>query len=381
MAAPPSQKYRTIGFYLSGGGAAPVLFNFVIRPEDLTYPEPSRLSVQQTLGGAWADSFDRGLASLTLSGNHGWRGGALLSGEDLYAALRDTVFVQWHARRAAAVRAGQDPAGVTLQFNDSLDSIRVIVAPQNFTLRRSRSAPLLMRYQVDLTVLADADAATGLLDEIVSALSNPLRWLAGVTGLTSTVTAIQAQFTGITNAIGGITAGAQTFLNTGVGILTSVGQTAANLRGQFDSTVSTLLTVGQSYAAAGANAFSALACDDTLPASQRIPLMSAAALLNDAACTLANSFNADQTLLDLTAIYGASTCSSTGGGDPPSLFTQQDVNPLASLYPTLAPPITVTPAAQQALATLGGDPLALVGQHARIAALLGTAGGGVALAA
>lgn len=192
---PPSQRFRQIGFALDGGPGELLRFDLAIRPEDLTIAEMSRLTVQQTLGGAWADSFDRGLATITLSGTLGWRGSLLLSGEDAFKQLHDTLVLDWHQRRRDAIGQGTDPTEVQLTFIDTLDDATFIVAPQQFSLRRSRSAPLLMRYQIRLLALADADAPSGLLDQISRALSNPLRWLSGVTGLGGVVSTLQGYLT------------------------------------------------------------------------------------------------------------------------------------------------------------------------------------------
>jgi hypothetical protein len=156
MPAPPSQTYRQIGFSLQGAPGGPVEFNFGLRPEELTVTEPSRLTVQQTLGGAWADSFGVGVSTITLSGTNGWRGGLLSSGEELFRQLQTTCFTGWHQARADAIAQGQDPDDIELYFTDSLDDIAVVVAPESFQLRRSKTSPLLMRYQIKLLVLGGA---------------------------------------------------------------------------------------------------------------------------------------------------------------------------------------------------------------------------------
>lgn len=163
---PPSQKNRLIGFAGTVGA-----MELVIRPEELTRFEPSRLAVQQTLGGAWADSFDRGIIQIRISGTTGWHGGPAdggqLSGEAQFLLLRQTAFIQWHSQRAAIVAGGGDPSVVTLVFIDSLDGHVDVVAPKSFTLRRSKSRPLLMQYQIEMLVLQDLATpyfgGTGLL--------------------------------------------------------------------------------------------------------------------------------------------------------------------------------------------------------------------------
>jgi len=377
MAAPPSQKYRQIGFVLESPMQATQRFTFAIRPEELTRPEPGRLTPQQTLGGAWADAFGRGISTITLSGHNGWRGGFLSSGEDLFQQLRSIAYQGWYDQRALTMAAGQDPNGVKLYFTDSLDQISAVVAPQSFTLRRSKTSPLLLRYHMQLVILDDAAGATDLVDEIINALSDPLRWLAGVTGLGNVVAQINNFATQASNLIGAIGAAGSQFVDTGLGLIQSVQTTAQSLQGQFDESSSALLNAGRLYATAGANAWQALAADPTLSSQERIPVMALASNFNDAACTMANAFDIGRYYIDYSSIFGASTCSSTAGGDPPSAFTINLENPFAAMTPAAQAPVSITPAAQAALVSLSGDPLFLVGQTAAIGQMMGAAAAGV----
>lgn len=380
MAAPPSQRYRTIGFYLEGGGQPSVRMNLAVRPEDLTRSETSRLAIQQTLGGAWADAFDRGIATINISGTNGWRGGFTLSGEDMFLQLRQTVFQGWHDRRAAAIASGIDPATVRLTFTDNLDSFASIVAPRNFVLRRSKSSPLLIRYQIQLLELGDASDPGTILDQIVNALSNPTRWLAGVTGLTNVVAEINYYASEAQSALGALANAPAQFINTGTSLISSVASAAQSLRGQFDATSSALLTAGATFCVAGRNAFDALAgSNPTLPPSELIAVMAIASCFNDAACTMANCFNIGKYFTSLDDLLGASGCSSTGGGDPASTYTTSQTNPFYTLAPATptGPTVTIQAPAAQALTTLRGDPLGLVGQTAAIGSLMQTAACGV----
>jgi hypothetical protein len=161
---PPLQIGRPIGFAGTGG-----LYSLNIRPEELTRYEPSRLAVQQALGGAWIDGFDRGIVTIKIQGHTGWRGttptavgGASngLSGEDQFAQLRATSFLTWHSRRAQIVAGGGDPNTVELIFIDTLNRMSDLVAPKSFTLRRSKSRPLLMMYTIEMLVLQDLASAS-----------------------------------------------------------------------------------------------------------------------------------------------------------------------------------------------------------------------------
>ena len=379
MASPPSQRYRQVGFYLEGGGAPSARFTFGIRPADLTRNEPSRLAVQQTIGGAWADVFDRGISTITISGHNGWRGGLLLSGEDLFHALRKTVFTDWHARRAAAIAAAQSPSTVRLYFSDALDNINVLVAPRAFNLRRYRSSPLLMHYRLDMVVLDDASAPVNIIDSIINALSDPLRWLAGVTGLGNVIAMVNNYATEAENVLGAIGGAARQFINSGLGLIQGVQTAAQQVGGQFGESEAATLSIGSLYSRAAANAFAAVADDDTLLAQYRIPLMATAGAFNDAACTMSNSFNTGRYFRDFSGLLGASACSSTGGGDPANPYTVGNANPFKDVVPIGGTPANLTPDAQAALVTLAGDPIPLIGQSAMIGSLMTRAAVGVSL--
>lgn len=376
MVAPPSQTFRQIGFSLQGAPSGPANFNFGLRPEELTVNEPSRLTVQQTLGGAWADSFDVGVSTITLSGHNGWRGGLLSSGEDLFQQLQATCFTGWHQARADAVAQGQDPDTVKLYFTDSLDDIAVIVAPESFALHRSKTSPLLMRYSIKLLVLGPADGPLSAVDQIINALSNPLRWLSAQLGITQLVAQIN-QYVGIARAVFGAAAQAITsFVNVGVQLFASVAEIAGEVQGQF---VGAILGIGITYAVAASTAFAVLADDGTLSDSERLPMSQLSSAFFDVACSMTNGFNQIDQFPSYAAMFGASTCSSTGGGDPASVFTVQDVSAFSYVVPATAPPVQVTADAAAAMLALSGqpDPLTLVTQQAQVTDLMRRIGTGV----
>ena len=188
---PPSQKNRPIAFRLTGGGAS-VQANLALRPEELSRTEPSQLAVQNTLGGAWADSWDRGISTIRLSGTTGWREVGGGGGEAAFANLRSTAFQAWHDRRAALIAGGSDPNAVEMVLSDALDNFAVLVAPKVFTLRRSKQRPLLMMYVIELLVLADLGAPNIGADPIMQGLAAATAYLGGA-----------AAFNDAGNALGG----------------------------------------------------------------------------------------------------------------------------------------------------------------------------------
>lgn len=376
--APPSQRYRNIGFLLEGGQGEDIKLDLAIRPEDLTVSEPSRLVVQQTIGGAWADSFGRGQVSITLGGTLGWRGGLFSSGEDAFLELRQTVFTEWHLRREDQISSGNDPEEVRLTFVDTLDSLTYIVAPQQFTLRRSKSSPLLSRYQIRLLVLEEADAPNDLLDQISAALNNPLRWIAGLTGLGGILKTLQKYYTLGMNLWGAASAAVRGLLATGIGLLQAVQSVAAKFRGVFSGGNSGLLTTALAFTRAASNALDALTGDDTLPIADRLPALRLASTFNDANCTLANSFSRGSQFTTYEDLFGASACSSTGGGEPISIFTAKGENPFETLFPITLGGITVSTEAAAALSNLArADPLLLVGRDAAVVDSLNRIAAGV----
>ena len=159
--APTSQKAaeRPISFILEKEGTpvAGCSCTLYIRPEDLQWTEPSRTSVQQTLGGAWCDTFGPGVPTIVISGHTGWRKAGPLTEikdwESRFIQLHDTVYKKWHELIAAQVGLNKAPGTIKLYFVDVLDQRSVVVAPNSFVLKRSKNRPLLMQYNLSLTVL------------------------------------------------------------------------------------------------------------------------------------------------------------------------------------------------------------------------------------
>lgn len=378
---PPSQKFRPISFYLSGGAGSSTRLDLPIRPEELTRQEPSRLTVVQTLGGAFADSFGAGVATLTLAGHCGWRGSYFIPGEDAFAALRSTVFQEWHARRSQAVTAGQDPSQVALFYADVLNNARYEVAPRSFVMRRSRSSPLLIRYQIVLAILDDGSSEFGIIDTIVGALSNPLRWLAGVTGMTNTLVQLDGYLRQGLTMLGAARTAAVTVLGTGLSLLNTVKDTAEAVRGIFDGPDAAVLDMARRYSLAAKNAFAALAAEPSLNSQGRAQLMGVAGGFTDAYCTMENSFNIGRYFKSYDDLFGASNCSSTAGGRAWSTYVEQGLNPFVSMFPAQSSPVSATQEARSAMTTLAADPLRLVGDEPAVARLLSAVGDGVRVAA
>ena len=363
MAAPTSQKadVRPISFVLEESGAPLLSLDLAIRPEDLTRQDPSRLSVVQTLGGAWGDDFGPGIGNITLSGTTGWRaGGGVADGEARFKQLRTAVFDEWHIRRAAARKAGKNPDAIALVLADSLNNTIDQVAPNSFTLRRSRSRPLLLQYQISLTVLGKGSSGLdggggdvignggsgddeSLLDTIIASMSGAIDRIGQLSKDIGSF--IDRNFT---SYVGGFITSAMAVFKKVTGLL-SGGSSA------FGAALAPLIGVAQLLSSAGATVMRTIRSSVNNIAGQNAFSLLAASFFN-IACALGR-LRRNRLFSDFSSLFGASNCSSTLGGRPISNFV--GFNTFAAVAPaTAAPAVVVSSGATTSLQTLAAsDPV------------------------
>jgi hypothetical protein len=358
MTAPTSQKagVRPISFVLVDGNAGTtVSISLSIRPEDLTRTEPTTATAQRTLGGAWVDNFGPGIGNIMISGHTGWRvHGSNGDGASEFLYLRDTVFTQYHAARQAAVAAGNDPSKVKLIYSDSLDSISVSVLPMAFVLKRNRARPLLMMYQINMTVLGDdvapesaesdgpdpASAAALGVDSLQDSLNKLTSFVQGaqrtfqadvlgpIEGVMTIANTAMSKVLGAVNTVDGLVVGVTSQL---VGFAQDITQTARNAMYTYNAVVDQ---------------------PDFLKAN----VMAIASAYDNAFCVLSNIFKTTDIWPDYSDVYGSSNCSSTAGGSPVSPITS--INAFTEIVPSYQPAIAVTPLAQSNIALMNSaDPV------------------------
>ena len=381
-APPASQKAgdRPIGFVLNDGTTNTfTALNLIIRPEELTHTDVSRTTVQQTLGGAWADDFGPGLGSINISGTTGWRGNSDGDGMTQFAMLKAQVFDQWHALRNAAVQAGNDPSLVTLQFCDTLDSTVDTVIPMNFTLRRSKSRPLLMQFNISMIAISDT-AYTPPENNSSSGLS----------GLLGSIKNIISSAQSVVNLISSQFAQVSSFMYTA----TSIFQGVTNPIESSTTVPDELLETAVAMAQAGSVMFSTIANTLGLTTTQSASAMSTASDFSNILCLLSNTVNQQKIYQDYTPLYGASNCSSTNGGSPTSIYA--GTNPfyaivgapqnapggalVVSSTTSSAPVITVFPTAAQSLLIVNNsDPVLAPMSLAAIGSAAASIGAGVSI--
>lgn len=357
--APPSSQSaneRPIAFLLTDDRgeqlAEPITLS--IRPESLTRQDPSRIAVQQTLGGAWADSFGAGLAAITISGHTGWRRNVGSSpqssgrdGVERFLALRETVFSRWHDERDQRIRSGQDPSGVQLIFSDALDRFGAVVAPQSFVLQRSRSRPLLMQYQISMTVLTDNVGFRAGAFNFADPASDILMSL-GLDSLAVTVSRIESYAGQLTRLIDTrIGLPAAEFMRTTAAVYRRVETAARSVNG----VASSLIGVARTLSAAGMNVFRTIGAVVSLPQRALALVGQVATAYSNAFCLLRNAVRRLPEYDDYSDLYGASNCSSVSGGRGLSIYASS--NTLAAVAPAPAPSaVLLTPSAEAALQSM-----------------------------
>lgn len=357
LAAPTSQKYKTIGFTFDNLATGALnTFTLPIRPESLSRQSTSRLAVQQTLGGTgFCDDFGPGLDVINIQGTTGWRGTAGNDGAALFQQLYQAVYTNWHQARNQLRQQAQDPNQIELIFTDTLDNIIEVVAPMTFTLQRSKSSPLLSRYNIQLLVLGDTapPASSSFLSNLLPSVEN------SIPGLQSLISAVSSIYSQVQSAIGWVQSNiigpvtmymnmAGTLFNQVVGLLQLPGQSLAYMT-----------QLAANVAFCGMQATSVIGSQSTNNANQTAGAMLAFGAFSDVFCLMSNQAAAAATFPDYSTLYGASNCSSTvPGSSPASPYALADqntqaANPFYDVIGTNAtPPVGVSPAAQQAISTL-----------------------------
>lgn len=366
--APTDQRagVRPISFILdAGGGSLSDPVTLKVRPEDLTRTEPSRLTVHQTLGrGAqgWVDNFGEGLPSVAISGHTGWRaaGYNAQDGVQAFEHLNTLVMHSYHAAKQSAIDTGRDPAGVKLLFIDMLDGFSWSVAPTQFVLRRSKSRPLLMQYNITLQAVDTAIDRSSILAPFLGNVPDGLRALADAVGriesfaggivgmINGAVSFVQGVVTDVARVVSG-------FVTLTKRVMGAVQSVVGAVVGGFTSITNSVIRIAKDISSAGVSIFRTFSAIRNLPAALKAQLGRVAAAYNEIACIFSNALRPRKVYQNYDGLYGASNCSSTTGGRPPSVYS--NANPFA-LIKGEPSPITVSSSASSSMnAIIKSDPV------------------------
>jgi hypothetical protein len=360
---------------------------FSIRPEDLQWQEPSRISVQQTLGGAWVDAFGPGVATITISGNTGWKQAP--GWEEQFRTLHDVAFKGWHDW----VRDTKDPESAEMLFIDDLDGRVVQVVPQVFTLKRNKSRPLLMQYTIQFAAVRDANemlpagasamtitspnVSVPLLSPAMDSLLTQIARAQAMVAVLKNPSAggLLALLSQVSPSLAASVANVMTVVSAGLslaGSITGVSSSSAAPSGVSNATLSVPVAMAQAsesdipqelsvamtqMAGAVATAVGHIIQVASATPEQRGMLLSMASDMRLVACLFSDAFRASLLLYpDYDPLYGASNCSSTSGGRRQSPW--RDINPFELLAPVPTKVVDVDVEAMHAARELSGsDPV------------------------
>jgi len=345
-----------------------------VRPEELTRNDPSRVTTQQTLGQTvWADSFGAGVTTINVSGHTGWgqdKQPLPMDGFERFKKLKSQVFDEWHTRRANAVGAGHNPDKIKLIFADKLNGYAAIVVPMTFTLRRSKSRPLLLQYQIAMTVL-DWDLGRDVSKNEVTSEASRLPSMSVLDSLSESISKLTRFANEAKDFIDGtIAQPVAEFMRQTARLYNSVTTVIA----AGDAIAESLISIARMVSQAGLNLFRTAAAVKGIPSHVKVRLMQVSGAYSNIFCLLRNAVGQQMFYPDYSPLFGASNCSSTSGGRPRSPLS--GVNPWYYVSPTLGvPPVSVSAQAQQGLQQLATSDIVLsplsIGQ-------LGTAAGSIA---
>lgn len=344
--------------------SAPVILP--IRPEDLTKTDPSRVSVHQTLGRdvmGWADNFGAGLPVISIAGTTGWRTSSFsgLDGAGAFNALHKMVTKDYHAAKQSAINRGIDPGRVILIFVDVLDNITYNVAPTSFVLRRSKSRPLLFQYNISLQAVSTSidraipitqpntgNPANGLvrLNYVVSQLGGILPGLGSL---------LDTALSFVDSTLGAVASTISTFTSAANSVFAAVGSAITDVKKLSTAVGNKLVGIASSLAQVGLNVFRVVSAIRGIPNDLKSKMAKVAAAFNEVLCIFANALKPRKVYEEYSGLYGASNCSSTTGGSPPSPYA--NLNVFDAMLPD-PPVVQVSGSATSGISALSGmDPV------------------------
>ncbi|POZ52979.1 hypothetical protein [Methylovulum psychrotolerans] len=315
------QQSKNISFILHNvaDGSNPKEMILKVRPEEFNQQDTSRLAVTQTFGGMFIDSFGVGLPTIKLAGHTGWRGkDDATTGFQFMQDLKKLVYTDWHEQRALMAAQGKDPALVHLIYNDFLNDVAWVCAPNSFIAKKTTNAPLLYYYEINITFVDKylrkkliKPGLTGLLGDIIASIKRAVTIVAGFMKLVKNTISSWVNF--VKDIVGGImavsyaiTQGVADILSGANGVVNSITGGLSDIAGGLAFATSSLLT-------------SAMAINN-FPQEVQAEIQGCVSAFNNLGCIFRNGLKQAQLLNNYDSLFGASLCSSTTGGAPISSY-------------------------------------------------------------
>lgn len=323
-----------------------------IRPEELSIGFPSRMTVNQTLGGAWADVFGEGLEEGNFAGTTGWRASNWdTGGVERMTNLKQFVYNDWHAKRGAAIAKGDDPGKVKLMLIDSLNQYARIIAPRYFELKRSRSRPLLAQYRFSFVAINKDLTGQSLISDDLGILTDAVSWIDSLSTSINNITSyVKSAYAWIDKTI---VKPLKAFVATTQRLLTSV----QNFVAAGTSVARQLAGVTRLATQAALNIWRSLSIVANLPTTAKGLLMAISGEYSNCLCLLRNAKLTESTYENYEDVYGASNCSSTTGGSAISPYSSATTNTMSYIVTNEAATVSVTQAASTQLNYLASKDL------------------------
>lgn len=336
-----------------------------IRPSDLNITWPSRTAVTQTLGKditGWEDDFGLGLPSATIAGHTGWRvaAGSGMDGVKAFHALQNLICKDYHDTRQAMIDSGFDPDDVKLLFVDMLDDICWNISPGPFSLQRSRSQPLLMRYNftfqakgVDidnpLMILPPGVSQKAGLDAFGKAIEKLESFANDVEGWAAKAISYKDK------ALAPIATTVKKFTDLSTAVFSTVDSVISSGKNIVGSTANSLISMASDVAQVGVNVYRTLASIASIPSYLKASLSKVANAFNEVVCIFKNSLKPPKIYEEYDGLYGASNCSSTTGGNPASAYANSNA---FDLMQPVKGPVSISSGGMSGISAINrGDPV------------------------
>lgn len=325
-----------MAFVLDNVGKLSPALTLPIRPEEVTRTETPRVAVHQSLGrevSGWVDDFGPGLPTYALSGHTGWRESAFsgFDGATAFDVLNQMVAHDFPKAKQNAIDAGTDPELVRLILIDALNNFTGSVVPTQFVLRRSKSRPLLYQYNINMQVIsADIDAPPLILPNYgnpangLQALARAITAIGSMDSFVSvTLRKVGSFLSPITSIIGSFTKMANKVFSTAMDLIKGAKNIVSGI-------VNQVVGIAGDIAKIGTTVFRLINTIMSLGDFMKSQVSRIGAAFNEVACIFSNALRPKPVYEQFEGIYGASNCSSTVGGTPPSIYSDANVFAMAA---------------------------------------------------
>lgn len=124
-------------------------YRFLLNPETYEQSEPGKMTITQTKGGAFVEAFGAGIIEITISGTTGFKNRTQQaeSGYQKFKELRNLIKSVYDD-----VEDGREIKDL-LKFYNYTDNEYYLTYPDKFELSRSKSQPLLYKYNIHMYVI------------------------------------------------------------------------------------------------------------------------------------------------------------------------------------------------------------------------------------